>query len=373
MMKITEKRFYETLQRARNREKLDLPHIEILLSPPDEECEKALFDAAFKLKREIFGNLVNLRGLIEFSNICVCDCRYCGIRKSNAKIRRYTMSEAEILQSAADAASFGYGAVVLQSGERSDREFTTWVTGLIEKINALPSPPAITLSCGEQSLDVYREWVNAGAKRYLLRIESSTREIFEAIHPEYTTFNARKAALRRIRKAGFQTGTGVMIGLPGQTLHHLAKDVKFFRDIDVDMIGMGPFLPQADTPMSNSPDDPETVARRFRWSLRMIAVTRLVLKDVNIAATTALQTIDPENGREKGILAGANVIMPNVGEVSYRKDYQLYNGKPSLDENSSGIRQKLLDSLRKIGEEPRWDNSGDPPHFQKRTVSDEKI
>ena len=351
---------------ADNTIKTNVRQIEALLTPPDKECEQKLFDAALKLKREIFGNLVNLRGLVEFSNICKCDCLYCGIRKSNPHVSRYTMSEAEIVNGAKLASEFGYGAVVLQSGERSDDAFVRQVTGLIEAVGKLPNPPAITLSCGEQTLETYRKWVNAGAKRYLLRVESSTPELFNAIHPASGSLAARKAALRRIRRAGFQTGTGVMIGLPGQTLRHLAHDIKFFRDIDVDMIGMGPFLPQKDTPMGNAPDDPETVRRRFDWSLRMIAVTRLVLRNVNIASTTALQALDPANGREKGLLAGANVIMPNVGEVGYRKDYQLYNGKPALDENGRSIRQDLLDSLRAIGEEPRWDSSGDPPHFEER-------
>ena len=364
-----QKKYLELLNiAAKGKVKLNVRQIEALLSPPDEVCEKKLFDEALKLKRKLFGNLVNLRGLIEFSNICICDCLYCGIRKSNSKVSRYTMSETEILHAAELASQFGYGAVVLQSGERSDDGFTAAVTSLIKKINALPHPPAITLSCGEQSLETYRQWVNAGAKRYLLRIESSSPELFSAIHPESTTLPSRKAALRRIRRAGFQTGTGVMIGLPGQTLKHLAHDIKFFRDIDVDMIGMGPFLPQQDTPMGDADNSAETVQRRFSWALRMIAVTRLVLRDVNIASTTALQALDPENGREKGLLAGANVIMPNVGEVAYRKDYQLYNGKPALDENGKNIRSSLLKSLRKIGEEPRWDSSGDPIHFVKRTA-----
>ena len=371
---MTTEQYCDILNFTASGGKPDITQIEVLLSPPDAECEQKLFDTALKLKREIFGNLVNLRGLIEFSNICSCDCLYCGIRKSNPKVKRYQMSDEEIVNSAKLASDFGYGAVVLQSGERSDREFTGRVTRLLNKIAELPSPPAVTLSCGEQSLEVYKEWVAAGARRYLLRIESATEEIFRRIHPESTTFANRKAALLRIREAGFQTGTGVMIGLPGQTLHHLARDIEFFRDMDIDMIGMGPFLPQSDTPMGDAPDDEQTVARRFSWSLRMIAVTRLVLKDVNIASTTALQTIAPENGRERGLLAGANVIMPNVGDISYRRDYQLYNGKPALDENGREIREKLLESLRKIGEVPSWDASGDPPHFARRTNSqDEKF
>ena len=370
---MNSQRYLELLARISDGLDPDLRRIRTLLDPPDEECEKALFGAALKLKRKLFGNLVNLRGLIEFSNICSCDCLYCGIRRSNTRVTRYTMSEADILHGAELASKFGYGAVVLQSGERNDPQFVRMVTTLVEKITALPNAPAITLSCGEQSLDTYRRWVDAGAKRYLLRIESSTPEIFNSIHPASTTLTARKAALRRIRRAGFQTGTGVMIGLPGQTLDHLARDIKFFRDIDVDMIGMGPFLPQQATPMGNAPDDEATVARRFNWALRMIAVTRLTLRDVNIASTTALQALDPANGREKGLLAGANVIMPNVGDVAYRRDYQLYNGKPALDENSENIRHQLLESLRKIGECPRWDSSGDPPHFIKRTTGNETI
>lgn len=372
-MTVKAEKYIELLETAYCGKKLSLRQIESLLTPPDAGCEQKLFDTALKLKRELFGNLVNLRGLIEFSNICTRDCFYCGIRRSNAKVSRYTMSEDEIVCSAALASEFGYGAVVLQSGEREDPAFTRQVTRLIEKINALPNPPAITLSCGEQSLQTYREWAAAGAKRYLLRIESSSPEIFSAIHPAESTLASRKAALRRIRKAGFQTGTGVMIGLPGQTLHHLAKDIKFFRDADVDMIGMGPFLPQSDTPMGDAPDDPETVKCRFSRALRMIAVTRLVLRDVNIASTTALQALDPENGREKGVLAGANVIMPNVGNVNYRRDYQLYNGKPALDENGENIRRQLLESLQKIGELPRWDSSGDPPHFVKRSAGAGKV
>ena len=364
---MTTEQYYDLLKSTAAGAAPDVTGIEALLSPPDAECEQKLFDTALKLKRELFGNLVNLRGLIEFSNICSCDCLYCGIRKSNTKIQRYQMSDDEVVFSAKLAADFGYGAVVLQSGERSDRKFTSRVTHLLDRISQLPSPPAVTLSCGEQSLEVYKEWVAAGAKRYLLRIESATEEIFRRIHPGSTTFANRKAALQRVREAGFQTGTGVMIGLPGQTLHHLARDIEFFRDMDIDMIGMGPFLPQSDTPMGDAPNDKETIAHRFSLALRMIAVTRLVLKDVNIASTTALQAIDPENGRERGLLAGANVIMPNVGDISYRRDYQLYNGKPSLDENGTLIREKLLASLRKIGEEPRWDASGDPPHFARRT------
>ena len=219
------------------------------------------------------------------------------------------------------------------------------------KISALAPGFGITLSCGEESLDTYRRWREAGATRYLLRIESSSEKIFNAIHPAEALFSERKAALKRLQQAGFQTGSGVMIGLPGQTLKDLAADIAFFRDMDLEMIGMGPYLPQTDTPLGQQyPDSGNMAEQRLQLSLRMIAVTRLVLRDVNIAATTALQTIDPAQGRERGILAGANVIMPNVGDVAFRRDYQLYNGKPSLDENSLSIRENLIRSLAAIGE-----------------------
>lgn len=364
-------KFEKILEMAVAGEKLDLRQTAVLLSPPDEAAQQALFDAAYAVKCRVCGKLVNLRGLIEFSNICSRDCLYCGIRRSNCKVAsRYTMSVDEIVRSAALAGEFGYGSVVLQSGERSDDKFVDLVEEILFRIGELPVKLGVTLSCGEESLEVYRRWHKAGARRYLLRIESSSEAIFRSIHPAGYSFQERKEALFRLQEAGFQTGSGVMIGLPGQTVTDLAADVLFFREMDLDMIGMGPYLPQEDTPLGQAyPDAPGDAAKRLELALRMIAVTRLTMPDVNIAATTALQAISPADGRERGILAGANVIMPNVGDVSHRKDYQLYNGKPSLDENSSLIRQKLIDSLAAIGESPRFNEAGDPLHFFRRTES----
>ena len=359
--------YREILKKAVDGAFLTTAEIAILLSPPDEAAERELFLAARNLKRELFGDLVNLRGLIEFSNICTRDCLYCGIRKSNSKVSRYFMSADEIVNSAALAGEFGYGSVVLQSGERSDRNFAGQVEEILYRISGLPYDLGITLSCGEQSAEVYRRWREAGAKRYLLRIESSSEKIFQAIHPAGTSFSERKAALERLKDAGYQTGSGVMIGLPGQSIQDLAEDIGFFRQMDLDMIGMGPFIPQEDTPLGEKfPDEAGMAERRLVLSLRMIAVTRLVLRDVNIAATTALQAIDPAKGRERGICAGANVIMPNVGDTAFRKDYQLYNGKPALDENAENIRTQLVDSLAEIGERPRFNEDGDPLHYFKR-------
>lgn len=360
--------FYRILEKAAaDGGNLSVAEIARLLDVPDGKAEKALFDAAYKLKCSVCGQVVNLRGLIEFSNICTRDCLYCGIRKSNSKPRRYTMSIGEIVQAANLAGEYGYGSVVLQSGERSDDDFVEFVEKAVQEIRKLPWDLGITLSCGEESLETYRRWRRAGATRYLLRIESSSEKIFSAIHPAAASYAERKAALLRLQEADFQTGSGVMIGLPDQEITDLAEDVDFFREMDLDMIGMGPFIPQEDTPMGGKPEAPEISRKRLELSLRMIAVTRLVLRDVNIAATTALQALDPENGRERGILAGANVIMPNVGDVSRRHDYQLYNGKPSLDENSLTIREQLTASLASIGEKPRFNGHGDPLHYFKRT------
>lgn len=366
--------FYDLLDRIRRGEKLPASELAILLSPPDTAAEKALFDAADEVKKEFCGNYVNLRGLVEFSNICTRDCLYCGIRKSVKSVSRYCMSVAEIVTAAKRAGEYGYGSVVLQSGERSDPDFIKFVTGVLQEISALPYALGITLSCGEQSLETYLRWREAGATRYLLRIESSDPEIFRRIHPPECSFDARVAALQRLKCAGYQVGTGVMIGLPGQSCEDLAKDISFFRDIDADMIGMGPYLPQDDIPLGAAfPDSPGAAEKRLETALRMIAVTRLALRDVNIAAATALQAIDPGHGRERGILAGANVIMPNVGELLHRRDYQLYNGKPDLDENAPAVRGKLLESLAAIGAVPRFNVPGDPLHYAVRMKKNETV
>ncbi len=360
--------FYELLTRAGKGEFLQSSEISQLLQVPDEAAEKALFAAAYGVKREFCGNYVNLRGLVEFSNICTRDCLYCGIRKSVRSVSRYCMSADEIVAAARRAGEFGYGSVVLQSGERSDPEFTGFVTEILQKISALPYALGITLSCGEQSMETYLRWREAGATRYLLRIESSDPAIFARIHPPECRFEERLAALHRLKEADYQLGTGVMIGLPGQSCEDLAKDICFFRELDVDMIGMGPYLPQNETPLGRDfPDAPGAAEKRLQLALRMIAATRLVLRDVNIAAATALQAIAPDSGRERGILAGANVIMPNVGETLHRRDYQLYNGKPDLDENAPAVREKLLTSLAAIGEVPRFNEPGDPLHYAIRT------
>lgn len=355
------------LRRAAAGEILTPSELELLLALEDPAACEALFRAAYEVKLREVGRGVYLRGLVETSNLCVRDCLYCGIRKSNRSVRRYELDLEEIVAGARLASEFGYGAAVLQGGERSDARFVELIAEAVRRIGALPEPPALTLSFGEQTLETYRLWREAGAVRYLLRIETSDPELYAALHPD-SDFQERKAALFRLREAGFQVGTGVMIGLPGQSIAMLARDVEFFRELDVDMIGMGPWLPHHETPLGIAhPGTPGEAERRLLLGLKMIAVTRLRLRDVNIAATTALQSISPADGRERGILAGANVMMPNVGGLEHRADYTLYDGKAGMDENALESRRRLDESLERIGEFVRYGVPGTPLHYRRRT------
>lgn len=315
------------------------------------------------------GDGVYLRGLVEASNACACDCLYCGIRKSNRDVHRYTLTADDILACARQCADYGYGSMVIQSGERADKKFIDLVADAVRRIKAetssdkQPGGLGITLCIGQQSYETYKRLFEAGAHRYLLRIETTNPELFAKIHPADQTFESRVECLGMLRDIGYQVGTGVMIGLPGQTLHDLADDILFFAKYDIDMIGMGPFIPHPDTPLANEPvlDVPD----RVRLALLMIAATRLKLRDVNIASTTALQALDPV-GREKGLKFGANVIMPQMSPTDVRQDYQLYPGKPCLDENAkecqSCLNMRIEFAGRKIGLYA-W---GDSLHARKR-------
>ena len=357
----------ELLRRAVEGEKLSLEEMAALISLSDEAECRQLYAAAYQVKTQYVDRKVYLRGLIEYANICTRNCLYCGIRRDNGKIKRFQLSLEEILSGASFASACGYGSVVLQGGERTDQKAVDFITEVIMAIRKNFPALGLTLSCGEQPLEVFQRWKKAGADRYLLRIESSSREIFARIHPAENNFDNRVRSLKDLRTAGFQVGTGVMIGLPGQTALDLAGDIEFFRQLDVDMIGMGPWLPQSEAPLADTtPETPAKAARRFQLGLNMIAVVRLVLRDVNIAATTALQALRPADGRELGLLAGANVIMPNVGSVEHRKDYQLYDGKPDLDENAESIRKALDLSVARIGESIAYNEPGTPRHYLSR-------
>ena len=335
-----------------------------LLAWPDA---KELFAAAYSVKLREVGNAVSFRGLVECGNVCEKDCLYCGIRKGNGKVHRYRMDADEVLREAEWAFKAGYGSLVLQSGEISSEANTAFIESVLKRIHAFGGDEfGVTLSLGEQTEETYRRWREAGAHRYLLRIETSNPELYAKLHPADHSWERRRGCLRALRRCGYQVGSGVMAGLPGQTLDDLAADIEFFAAEDVDMIGMGPYIPHPDTPLGKDvPWPKKAAAERLELGLRMIAATRLFLHDVNIAAATALQALDPE-GREKGLLAGANVIMPNVTDVAFRADYQLYAGKPCLNENSTLCRGCLERRISAIGETINWNRRGDSPHWRNR-------
>lgn len=337
--------------------------VEALTWPDADE----LFAAAYAVKCREIGKFVSFRGLIEFGNVCEKDCYYCGIRKSNGKVHRYRMDADEIVHEAEWAFKTGYGSLVLQSGEITGDANVAFVEDVLKRVHAFGGDDfGVTISLGEQSAETYRRWREAGAHRYLLRIETSNPALYAKLHPADHSWEKRRDCLRALRRCGYQVGTGIMSGLPGQTVDDLAADIEFFASEDIDMIGMGPYIPHADTPLGKDvPWTPDMRKERLELGLRMIAVTRLYLHDVNIAAATALQALD-EEGREKGLLAGANVIMPNVTETRYRADYQLYAGKPCLNENSSLCRGCLERRISAIGETILWNKRGDSLRWARR-------
>lgn len=292
----------------------------------------ALFERAVAVRNQTLGDKVYLRGLIELSNCCSSDCLYCGIRCSNINVNRYMLDEHQVLEAAKFAYKNKYGSIVLQAGEQNNELFISYIEKLIKGIKILSNNElGITLSLGEQTIDTYKQWRKAGAHRYLLRIESSSKELFEQIHPAQQTFASRLQSLSNLTDAGFKVGTGVMIGLPFQTLKDLADDILFFVDNNIQMCGMGPYVEHPDTPLIQY-KSAFSASERVKMTLRMIAILRICMPHINIASTTALHALDPL-GREKGIAAGANVIMPNITPELQKADYQLYSNKPTADIN----------------------------------------
>lgn len=327
-----------------------------------------LFSHAAAIKKEFVGNKVYYRGLVELSNICSKNCLYCGIRAGNTKPERYMVTEDEVLEAARFALENGYGSMVLQSGERCDERFVDTVSELLLKIRELSGGKlGITLSMGEQSLETYQKWYECGAHRYLIRIETSDRELYYKIHPNNKKhdFDTRINALKMLRETGYNVGSGVMIGLPFQTVEHLASDLLFLQNLDVDMVGMGPFIEHEDTPLYEFRDQLWPKKLRFDVSLRMVAILRSMMKDINIAATTAMQAIDKQ-GREKALKVGANIIMPNLTPLRYREDYLLYEDKPCLDEDASECRNCLEARIHMAGDEIGYGEWGDSKHFARR-------
>ena len=355
-----------------NKDTFSRSDIIALLSADDAESLHMLQKKAEDILIKHCGNKVNLRGLIEFSNYCINDCYYCGIRKSNSNVTRYELTKEEIIETAAWCANMGYGSIALQSGDRNDAKFIDFVedvlTGIKDrtKSDALPEGLGITLCIGEQTHETYKRLFDAGAHRYLLRIETSNKELFRQLHPEKQKLENRIKCLKMLHDIGYQVGTGVMIGLPGQTIEELADDILFFRDMDIDMFGMGPYIVHPDTPMNKYHDEMEGKKHDvFTLALKMIATVRIVLKDVNIASTTALQAMYPD-GREQGLLYGANVIMPLMTPENIRHDYLLYEGKPGLDDLCEITDKKVRERIISLGREINYNTWGDSRHFFNR-------
>jgi len=339
---------------------------QLLLSEGDEKL--LLFKKGGEVKNLFVGNKVYFRGLIEFSNVCDKDCYYCGIRNSNFLVRRYNLTDVEILNAARFADENRFGSVVLQSGENGSPAFADRITNLVRQIKKLSNGKlGITLSVGEHSEAVYRRWFEAGAHRYLLRIETSNQSLYNKIHPldQQHDFNHRMDCLHSLKAIGFQTGTGVMIGLPFQTTSDLADDLLFFQRFGIDMVGMGPYIEHSDTPLYAFRDELLPILDRFDLSLKMIAALRILMKDINIAAATALQAIDPL-GREKGIKVGANIIMPNVTPGIYRNDYSLYENKPCVDEEPAQCKGCLDARISLADGEIGYGEWGDSKHFLRK-------
>lgn len=328
--------------------------------------DKNLIDKAHEIKGSQVGHTSYLRGLIELSNECVKDCLYCGIRKSNTAVNRYTLSEESVLSAAQYAFDNNYGSIALQAGERFSSSYVSFITSLVSKIKDMTNGElGVTLSLGEQSEKTLREWFAAGAERYLLRIESSREGLYREIHPkdELHSFSKRLAALYTLKGIGYQLGTGVMIGLPSQSVDDLVSDLLFMRELDIDMCGMGPYLEHEATPLYAQRGGLWSMSERFDMAIRMVATLRVLMPKINIAATTALQAIDPL-GREKALWAGANVIMPNITPLGTRAEYKLYENKPMSEDCLDVQSHTLYERIRAMGDTIGFGLKGNSLHYK---------
>jgi biotin synthase len=334
----------------------NMQHADILrwLRQDDEQALLPLWAAADSIRKKHVGDAVHLRGLIEVSNICVQQCLYCGVRAGSEGPTRYRMKRDEVLACARQAREFGYGTVVLQAGEDPGLE-RTLVADWIRAIKA-ETGLAVTLSLGERSPDDWLAWKQAGADRYLLRFETSDRELYLRIHPPLPGRRSdRLADLRALREMGYEIGSGTMVGIPGQTWDILARDIATFATLDLDMIGVGPFLPSPRTPLGG-PDASrfaapagEQVPNDELTTLKTVALTRLVCPESNIPSTTALATLDPKTGRELGLSRGANIVMPNLTPPEYRVLYEIYPGKACVSETADVCNRCMRRRIESIG------------------------
>ena len=309
--------------------------IEIL---KDDSNNDWLFSLADKTREEYVGDEVHLRGLIEFSNICKRQCKYCGLRCEDKFIDRYRISKENIISYAEHAVNMGYKTIVLQSGE--DEYYNTdLMCEIIAGIKKLGV--ALTLSIGEKTYEEYKVFKEAGADRYLIRIETTDKTLYNQMHPNMD-FDNRVRCLENLGRLGYEVGTGCLVGLPNQTIESLADDILFFKEINADMVGIGPFIPHPHTPLKDS------ATGSFTLALKVMALTRILLKDINIPATTAMETLNP-NGRIIALQSGANVVMPNVTTTEYRAKYEIYPNKICINENPDKCKGCISAKIQSIG------------------------
>ena len=304
----------------------------------DNSKNEWLFKEADRVRRENVGDEVHLRGLIEFSNICKRQCKYCGLRSENKELERYRILKDKLIFYAEKAVNMGYRTIVLQSGEDEffDKDKMVEIIHEIKKYDV-----ALTLSIGEKTYDEYKAFKEAGADRYLLRIETTDKKLYENMHP-HASYENRIRCLYDLKSLGYETGTGCLVGLPNQTIDSFAEDILFFKELDADMVGIGPFIPHEQTPLKDAKQGD------FWLALKVMALTRIMLPYINIPATTAMETINP-NGRIIALQSGANVVMPNVTSMEYRAKYEIYPGKICINENPEQCRGCIEAKIKSIG------------------------
>ena len=304
----------------------------------DDSQNEWLFSLADKVRRENVGDEVHLRGLIEFSNICHCFCKYCGLRCENKELDRYRILPDDIVKYAQKAVEMDYKTIVLQSGEDVfySKEILCDIIKRIKEFDV-----ALTLSIGERSFEDYKAFRDCGADRYLIRIETTDKDLYKKMHPNMD-FDNRLRCLNDLKKLGYEVGTGCLVGLPEQTIESLADDILFFKEINADMVGIGPFIAHPHTPLKDMPNGDFTLA------LKVMALTRILLKNINIPATTAMETLNP-NGRIIALQSGANVVMPNVTTTEYRAKYEIYPNKICINENPSQCFGCISGKIKSIG------------------------
>lgn len=311
---------------------------ELIAILKDDSCKEFLYGAADRVRKKYMGDEVHLRGLMEFSNICKRNCMYCGLRRENKNVKRYRLMPEEMIELARKGVEYGYKTFVLQSGE--DDFYTVdklkYIISSIKKMDV-----AVTISIGEKTFEEYKAYREVGADRYLIRIETTDKNLYDAMDPQMSHEN-RKRCLRDLKALGYEVGSGSLVGLPNQTMESIADDILFFKKIDADMIGIGPFIPNGDTPLKNAKGG------EFHLSLKVMALTRILMKDINIPATTAMETLN-KNGRIIALQSGANVVMPNITEGENRKLYALYPGKICVNDTPDHCRGCITGKIMGIG------------------------